>query len=80
MSIKVDPAGAPIADRLRLEREARGWTLLDLAARSGVSRAMISKIERCEASPTATIQRSKVLTSVSSLLSLSGGTTAPSPA
>ena len=55
MSIKVDPAGAPIADRLRLEREARGWTLLDLAARSGVSRAMISKIERCEASPTATI-------------------------
>jgi transcriptional regulator with XRE-family HTH domain len=29
--------------------------MADLAARSGVSRAMISKIERCEASPTATV-------------------------
>ncbi len=55
MSIKLDATAAPIADRLRLEREARGWTLTDLAVRSGVSRAMISKIERCEASPTATI-------------------------
>ncbi len=38
-----------------MEREARDWTLEELAARSGVSRAMISKIERCEASPTAVI-------------------------
>lgn len=38
-----------------LEREARGWSQADLAARAGVSRAMISKIERGEASPTATI-------------------------
>ena len=44
-----------IAERVRLERELRGWTLTDLAARSGVSRATISKIERCEASPTATV-------------------------
>jgi transcriptional regulator with XRE-family HTH domain len=44
-----------IADRLRLERESRGWTLGDVAQRSGVSRAMISKIERAEASPTATV-------------------------
>lgn len=55
MSIKVDPSSARIADRVRLERDARGWTLADLADRSGVSRAMISKIERCEASPTATV-------------------------
>src|SRR5262245_34446514 len=55
MSTKVAPSGAQIADRLRLEREARGWTLADVAIRSGVSRAMISKIERCEASPTATV-------------------------
>jgi len=55
VSIKLDPSAAPIAERLRLEREGRGWTLADLAARSGVSRAMISKIERCEASPTATV-------------------------
>jgi transcriptional regulator with XRE-family HTH domain len=44
-----------LAGRLRAEREARGWSLSDLAARSGVSRAMISKIERAEASPTAAL-------------------------
>jgi transcriptional regulator with XRE-family HTH domain len=38
----------------RLRREA-GLTLDGLAALSGVSRAMISKVERGEASPTATI-------------------------
>ncbi|HVY16027.1 MAG TPA: XRE family transcriptional regulator [Rhodopila sp.] len=46
---------ANLATRLRLEREARNWTLADLAARSGISRAMLSKIERGEASPTATL-------------------------
>lgn len=49
-----DPAIA-IASRIRIEREARGWSLGDLAEKSGVSKAMISKIERCDASPTATI-------------------------
>lgn len=44
-----------LAGRLRLEREARGWSLADLASRSGVSRAMISKVERGEASPTAAL-------------------------
>lgn len=44
-----------IAQRLRLEREARGWSLADLADRSGVSRAMISKVERGRASPTASV-------------------------
>jgi transcriptional regulator with XRE-family HTH domain len=46
---------AILAGNLRMEREARGWTLTELAARSGVSRAMLSKIERCEASPTAAL-------------------------
>lgn len=46
---------AILANRLRVERETRGWTLADLAARSGVSRAMLSKIERREASPTAAL-------------------------
>ena len=55
MSSIVDGAVSSIADRVRLEREAHGWTLADLATRSGVSRAMISKIERREASPTATV-------------------------
>ncbi len=44
-----------IAQRIRSEREARGWSLGDLAERSGVAKATISKIERGEASPTATV-------------------------
>ena len=40
---------------LRVERELRGWSLTDLAQRSGVSRAMINKVERGEASPTASL-------------------------
>lgn len=48
-------AHARLAARLQTERETRGWSLSDLAARSGVSRAMVSKIERGEASPTAAL-------------------------
>ena len=43
-----------LARRIRGERTARGWSLDDLAGRAGVSKAMLSKIERAEASPTAT--------------------------
>lgn len=46
---------AALARRLRLEREARGWSLGDVAQHSGVSKAMISKIERGETSPTAAL-------------------------
>lgn len=46
-------AEARIAYRVRLEREARGWSLADLAEASGVAKATISKIERQEISPTA---------------------------
>lgn len=49
-----DPTQA-ISARVRIERESRGWSLAELAERSGVSKAMISKIERGEASPTATV-------------------------
>jgi transcriptional regulator with XRE-family HTH domain len=55
MSILLDDTGPRIAARLRLERASRGWSLADLAERSGVSKAMISKIEREEVSPTAVI-------------------------
>lgn len=41
--------------RIKSDRVARGWTLDEFAEKSGVSRAMISKIERGEASPTAAI-------------------------
>ncbi|MFN3672090.1 MAG: helix-turn-helix domain-containing protein [Bosea sp. (in: a-proteobacteria)] len=51
----VDELTSRLAERIRTEREARGWSLSDLAAASGVSRAMISKIERAEASPTAAL-------------------------
>jgi len=44
-----------LAHGLRTEREGRGWSLAELAERSGVSRAMISKVERGEASPTAAL-------------------------
>ncbi len=53
VSTIVDNPTIAIARRLRAEREARGWTIADLAELSGVSKAMISKIERTEASPTA---------------------------
>ena len=53
MSTIEDDAGSRLAERLKLEREARGWSLADLAERSGVSRGAISKIERGESSPTA---------------------------
>jgi transcriptional regulator with XRE-family HTH domain len=46
---------AHLATRIRMEREQRGWSLADLAERSGVSRAMINKVERGESSPTAAL-------------------------
>ena len=55
MDIKSDDPAGRIARRLRLERNARDWSQGDLAQRSGVSKAMISKIEREEVSPTAVI-------------------------
>ena len=47
--------GPALAARIRLERTSREWSLEELAKRAGVSRAMISKIERQECSPTATV-------------------------
>jgi transcriptional regulator with XRE-family HTH domain len=46
---------AQIASRVAFEREQRGWSVADLADRSGVSRAMISKIERQAVKPTASL-------------------------
>ncbi|MCA3628317.1 MAG: helix-turn-helix domain-containing protein [Methylobacterium sp.] len=46
-------ANPALSLRLRQWRAQRGWTLVALAQVSGVSRAMISRIERGEASPTA---------------------------
>ena len=46
---------AAFGERLRAQRRARGWPIERLAVASGVSRAMISKIERGESSPTAVV-------------------------
>lgn len=44
-----------LAERIRLERLAREWSLGDLASRSGVSKAMLSAVERGDSSPTAVL-------------------------
>jgi transcriptional regulator with XRE-family HTH domain len=54
MSTIVDELSS-FGERLRALRQARGWSLDRLAAESGVSRAMISKVERGESSPTAVV-------------------------
>ena len=44
-----------IAGRLAALRAERGWTLETLAQRTGISRASLSRLERCELSPSATM-------------------------
>jgi transcriptional regulator with XRE-family HTH domain len=51
----MDDTPGRIARTVRLEREARRWSLAQLAERSSVSKSTISKIEREEMSPTAVI-------------------------
>ncbi len=51
----IDQDDLRLGRRIKGLRQDAGLTLDDLAARSGVSRAMISKIERGESSPTAAL-------------------------
>ncbi|HTW99564.1 MAG TPA: XRE family transcriptional regulator [Acidimicrobiales bacterium] len=46
---------ASLASVLRAARQERGWSVQDLADRAGVSRSMISKVEREESQPTAAL-------------------------
>jgi transcriptional regulator with XRE-family HTH domain len=55
VSTLIDDITLKIAARIRGERTARRWSLDDLSERASVSKAMISKIERAEASPTAAL-------------------------
>ncbi|WNM31634.1 XRE family transcriptional regulator [Streptomyces sp. Li-HN-5-11] len=48
-----DPVDARLAARLAELRAERGWSLGELAERSGVSRSTLSRAERAETSPTA---------------------------
>ena len=52
---RIEAMDAKLAERLAAARAARGQTLDELAEASGVSRAMISRIERGESSPTAMV-------------------------
>jgi transcriptional regulator with XRE-family HTH domain len=80
MSNIVDPLVGQIATRVRAERERRRWTLNQLADASGVSRAMINRIERGESSPTAVVLgklSAAFQLSVASLLTLAEGAETP---
>src|SRR5258708_34854381 len=55
MDTLVDDTEPSIARRIRLERDARNWSMAELAEKSGVDKASISKIERGEMSPSAGI-------------------------
>ncbi|MFF8812747.1 helix-turn-helix domain-containing protein [Streptomyces pactum] len=46
---------ARLADRLARLRAARGWSLEELAQRTGISRSTLSRLERAEISPTAAL-------------------------
>ncbi|RFB80087.1 helix-turn-helix domain-containing protein [Methylovirgula sp. 4M-Z18] len=55
MSEISDKVVSAIGARIQAERIRRGWSIAELAARSGVSKAMVSAIERGANSPTATL-------------------------
>lgn len=55
MSNIIDDTGTRLSRRILSTRKVQGWSLADLSTRSGVSKAMLSKIERCEVSPTASV-------------------------
>jgi len=69
-TIEDDPASteSQIAQRVRLERDLRNLSLAELSERSGVSKAMISKIEREEVSPTAAILARRIAHTIGTLV------------
>jgi transcriptional regulator with XRE-family HTH domain len=53
-----DPVTAAVARNVRSLRQARGWTLAALAARSGVSKGMVVEVEQGRTNPSiATVSR-----------------------
>ncbi|MFJ3669966.1 helix-turn-helix domain-containing protein [Streptomyces sp. NPDC090106] len=53
--VRPDPVDARLGARLAELRGERGWSLGELAERSGVSRSTLSRAERAEISPTASL-------------------------
>jgi len=54
-SVIMGTSDQALALRLSELRLRQGWSLDDLAARTGISRATLSRIERAETSPTASL-------------------------
>lgn len=54
-SLTNDPIDRRIAERLKALRAERSWSLDQLANRTGVSRATLSRLENGEVSPTASV-------------------------
>ncbi|MFG3438875.1 helix-turn-helix domain-containing protein [Nonomuraea sp. NPDC047897] len=54
-NVEIDPVEARLAERLAHLRAEHGWSLEELAARTGVSRSTLSRLERAEISPTAAV-------------------------
>jgi transcriptional regulator with XRE-family HTH domain len=51
-SAAAEPLYSLVCERVRTLRKSKGWTLEQLASLSGVSRSMLSQIERGSANPT----------------------------
>lgn len=51
-AVEVDPLNSQVSERVKSQRQQRGWSLEQLATASGVSRSMLSQVERGEANPT----------------------------
>jgi transcriptional regulator with XRE-family HTH domain len=57
-AVDLDPVTAALARNVRSLRQARGWTLAALAARSGVSKGMVVELEQGRTNPSlATVGR-----------------------
>jgi transcriptional regulator with XRE-family HTH domain len=57
-NVSPDPVTAALARNVRSLRQARGWTLAALAARSGVSKGMVVELEQGRTNPSvATVSR-----------------------
>ncbi len=52
---EVDPINGQLSQRVKLMRQERAWSLDQLATASGVSKSMLSQIERNQANPTLTV-------------------------
>ena len=51
----IDPLAQVLCDKVKQLRKKKGWTLEQLSVASGVSRSMLSQIERGQANPTLTV-------------------------